>query len=628
MAAWAAAGPPPQGRGGAPGPAGRGTGGAGVCRWECFLSPGVGGGGAAPPAGHGGAGAAQWLRARLRSLAAGHVWECSPPKVCEGPGGAEGADLWGDLDLGDGLDDEWLLVGLLLRVSAEGGVAAGTAFRVWDPDGEFLLIEAAESLPRWLTPKTARGRVFLCGGEFHVVPRECGGGTSSSAPSPSLPEALEWVRSPRDTLMPAAARTELRARVEAARGRRDHVAHCVLPRKAARLLRWEPQVVAAAAHCLLARGDGPPEQMAAAASAECFPPSADAGPAAVRFNRCLYARLMQEPIVPPRGHPPLQPGCAAFKEQELGLKVLMGLEMAVWQLRGGAGGGRGDSGGGSDTLGAEYLRRAVEWRALGEGGSGGWGDSATRASGALRDALTSDEALLAFLGDDGGSAGSLPPADDDSWLDDGEALLQQAMNGFGPAGGGGREAEEMLRGLKSFIDTKTSHFGAEAPGSGSGAAGVDIEGILSELKGTLGLGGHSDFADIGSASESGVSDSDSAQTDAGSSSSGEESRPSAHRYLHRGVLDPASDSDDEEIDGDAGAAFAQEYTAALREQLREAAPAAPPGEAEDVDLEVVRGLLDSVAAQEGLPGPGSNLLGLLGVRLPADPPAAPDRTGP
>jgi len=186
----------------------------------------------------------------------------------------------------------------------------------------------------------------------------------------------------------------------------------------------------------------------------------------------------------------------------------------------------------------------------------------------------------------------------------------------------------MLRGLKSFIDTKTSHFGAEAPGSGSGAAGVDIEGILSELKGTLGLGGHSDFADIGSASESGVSDSDSAQTDAGSSSSGEESRPSAHRYLHRGVLDPASDSDDEEIDGDAGAAFAQEYTAALREQLREAAPAAPPGEAEDVDLEVVRGLLDSVAAQEGLPGPGSNLLGLLGVRLPADPPAAPDRTGP
>ena len=259
----------------------------------------------------------------------------------------------------------------------------------------------------------------------------------------------------------------------------------------------------------------------------------------------------------------------------------------------------------------------------------GGGSAARAPEEALRDALTSDEALLAFLGDDGGNADSLPLADDDSWLDDGEALLQQAMQGFGPPGGGGREAEEMLSGLKSFMDSKTSHFGAEAPGSGSGVAGVDIEFILSELKGALGLGGHGDFADIGSDSESRDSDSDGAQTDAGSSSSGEETRPSAHRYLHRGVLDPASDSDDEEADGDAGAAFTQEYAAALREQLREAAPAAaPPGEAEDVDLEVVRGLLDSVAAQEGLPGPGSNLLGLLGVRLPADPPAAPDRTGP
>ena len=603
----------------AAGPAGGGARGAGVCRWEGFAPPGAG---APPPAGRGGAGAARWLRARLRALAEGHVWECSPPEVRAGPGGAGGADLCGSLELGDGLDDEWLLVGLLLRVSAEGGAAAGMAFRVWDPDGEFLLIEAAESLPRWLTPKTAQGRVFICGGDFHVVPRECGGGTAAGAPPPGLPEALEWVRGPRDTLMPAAARTELRGRVEAARGRCDHVAHCVLPRKAARLLRWEPQIVAAAAHCLLAREDGLPGQMAAAASAECFPPSADAGPAAVRFNRCLYARLVQEPIVPPRGHPQLRPGGADFKEQDLGLKVLMGLEMAAWQLRGGAGEGRGGSGVG-DALGAEYLCRAVEWRVVGEGDSGGGGGAATRppAGAALCDALMSDEALLAFLGDGGGDAGSLPPADDDAWLDDGEALLQQAMQGAGPAGGEGREAEEMLSGLKSFMDRKTSHIGAEA-------AGVDIEGILSELKGALGLGGHDDFADIGSDLDSGASDPDSARTDGGSSSSGEESRPGAHRYLHRGVLDPASDSDDEDVGGEADAAFAQEYAAALREQLREAAPAAPQVDAEDVDLEVVQGLLDSVAAQEGLPGPGSNLLGLLGVRLPADPPAAPDRAGP
>lgn len=42
--------------------------------------------------------------------------------------------------------------------------------RVWDNDGEFLLIEAAYGLPRWLKPETAQNRVWLHGGAFHLVP--------------------------------------------------------------------------------------------------------------------------------------------------------------------------------------------------------------------------------------------------------------------------------------------------------------------------------------------------------------------------------------------------------------------------------------------------------------------------
>lgn len=34
--------------------------------------------------------------------------------------------------------------------------------RVWDNDGEFLLIEAAYSLPRWLKPESAANRVGAC----------------------------------------------------------------------------------------------------------------------------------------------------------------------------------------------------------------------------------------------------------------------------------------------------------------------------------------------------------------------------------------------------------------------------------------------------------------------------------
>ena len=46
------------------------------------------------------------------------------------------------------------------------------AARVWDDDGEFLLIETAFHLPRWLKPETAANRVWLCGGEMRVVPPE------------------------------------------------------------------------------------------------------------------------------------------------------------------------------------------------------------------------------------------------------------------------------------------------------------------------------------------------------------------------------------------------------------------------------------------------------------------------
>ena len=38
----------------------------------------------------------------------------------------------------------------------------------------------------------------------------------------------------------------------------------------------------------------------------------------------------------------------------------------------------------------------------------------------------------------------------------------------------------------------------------------------------------------------------------------------------------------------------------------------------DVDVNLVKSFLDSFTSQQGLPGPASNLLGLMGVHLPQD----------
>lgn len=38
----------------------------------------------------------------------------------------------------------------------------------------------------------------------------------------------------------------------------------------------------------------------------------------------------------------------------------------------------------------------------------------------------------------------------------------------------------------------------------------------------------------------------------------------------------------------------------------------------DVDINLVKSLIDSFSSQEGLPGPATNLLGLMGLQLPQD----------
>jgi hypothetical protein len=67
--------------------------------------------------------------------------------------------LHGSTAFGDNIDDEWLIVWLLLKLSAQPGL--GLSVRVTDADGEFLLIEASDVIPNWVDPSTAANRVWI-----------------------------------------------------------------------------------------------------------------------------------------------------------------------------------------------------------------------------------------------------------------------------------------------------------------------------------------------------------------------------------------------------------------------------------------------------------------------------------
>ena len=64
--------------------------------------------------------------------------------------------LRGQTEYGDSVEDEWVIVWLLRELTKK---FKDLAVKVNDNDGEFLLVEAAGTLPEWLEPETAGNRV-------------------------------------------------------------------------------------------------------------------------------------------------------------------------------------------------------------------------------------------------------------------------------------------------------------------------------------------------------------------------------------------------------------------------------------------------------------------------------------
>jgi len=73
----------------------------------------------------------------------------------------------GRTNYGDSVEDEWLIVYILRELSRK---YPEIWIRVVDTDGQFLLIEAAAVLPRWLNPEIADFRAWLNNGDLLIIP--------------------------------------------------------------------------------------------------------------------------------------------------------------------------------------------------------------------------------------------------------------------------------------------------------------------------------------------------------------------------------------------------------------------------------------------------------------------------
>ena len=265
------------------------------------------------------------VRAKLIDLIKQHasscdyIWHREPPSISIQQ---QPPHLLLRLRTGDCVEDEWFITHILHQATKQ---IDNLAISVEDEDGQFLLIEAAEALPKWVEPENIQNRVWIFQGHLHLVPlhyrstptktSQQHSGDEEITPL-SVEDALELIAdSTKLTRAPdnaEAAAFERLKEYPVAASDNQHVTLAYLSRRVARLLKREPQLVTSAIEALLSRDV---VSTRAFNRMKHFPvePSTDSDQMQVdadddkniiltplRLTRLLYAQLCHDRFFPPQ----------------------------------------------------------------------------------------------------------------------------------------------------------------------------------------------------------------------------------------------------------------------------------------------------------------------------------------
>lgn len=264
------------------------------------------------------------IMTRFAPILVSYIWQNQPFNLRYKPEkGSIPAHLSGITKFGDNIEDEWFIVYLVKQITKE---FPELVARIEDNDGEFLLIEAADFLPKWLDPENSANRVFFHCGELCLIPASKKPGAMSWLPSmpPTIPQALSIISEHPDKIVAsesirAAVNRRIRGYPERAQASL-HRAHCFLPAGIVAVLRQCPRLVAAGVQAFYLRD---PVDLRACRVFKTFLPETRVM-TSVTFTKCLYAQLMQQRFVPDRrsGYQLLPPSHPQYRAYELGMKLL------------------------------------------------------------------------------------------------------------------------------------------------------------------------------------------------------------------------------------------------------------------------------------------------------------------
>ncbi|KAL6478331.1 hypothetical protein MHYP_G00141660 [Metynnis hypsauchen] len=580
------------------------------------------------------------LLAELAPLLVKYIWQQQPFNLSYRPEkGGVPAHLGGSTEFGDNVEDEWFIVYLLKHLTRTFSQLAAS---IHDNDGQFLLIEAAEYLPKWLDPDSSENRVFLYRGELHILPNRMRSGEVGWPRDsvPSLQEALDVLHKHADhSLAHQRIRSAINHRLQGYPDKIQsslHHAHCYVPAAIAAVLSRRPDLIAPAVSAFYLRD---PIDLQACRTFRNFSPDTRVL-TSLMFTRCLYAQLMQQSFVPdrrsgytlpPRSHP-------QYKAHELGMKLAHGFEILCSKSGLAAAAGQ-EAPVSSDPRWRGFLdslqrngyfkgelEGSVRYRELMTSAENFFKQSVTRTHsssvhGPGEEVLQVLQSTPYNLEELKKQEAHLPPDDSDDWLNISPQELERLLEEKGGLGlaCGTRVAEEeereeeagyslvaVTQGMKNFINAMSSHEGAEFPRSCLPEPFSFDPDVVTSTMDRL-LGGKDEELDSDDFEDEDEEDED---EEVGSQEqAGAEALGSLKRYM---------DEMDQELQTtNIGKSFTRSGKGNDR---ADAASSSEPVEEElqplDVDVNLVTNLLESLASQAGLAGPASNLLQSLGIHLP------------
>ncbi|KAJ7102279.1 SGT1 protein-domain-containing protein [Mycena belliarum] len=260
--------------------------------------------------------------------------------------------LQGRMRVGDCVDDEWCAVWLLKQVSANWDMAIS----VFDSDGDFLLIEAADFLPAWVTPTNSENRVWIYGSQLHLIPlshvsppsrkrlrRKLPGKPDSDDEDEAEPkdfiaieDALVLLRDETvHTLASAEVQTVVWARINgypAAAKNHVHATKAYIPLDIATALASNPSLIQKPVETFYTRDA---IQLRAAHRMTRFSPES-AVLVTVNMTRTAYAQLLGQKFFPPKafGQWRAPQDSDEWRWRDVGMKIAVGFEILFQESKG------------------------------------------------------------------------------------------------------------------------------------------------------------------------------------------------------------------------------------------------------------------------------------------------------